>query len=48
MKNISRFKVDKGILLAVIIFAIISVITIYSAQGILPKDMQNLYTKQMM
>ena len=48
MKNISRFKVDKGILLAVIIFAIISVITIYSAQGILPKDMQNLYTKQIM
>jgi len=48
MNNISRFKVDKGILIAVIIFAIISVVTIYSAQGILPKDMQNLYTKQIM
>lgn len=48
MKNISRFKVDKGILIAIIIFAIISVITIYSAQGILTKDMQNLYTKQIM
>ena len=48
MKNISRFKVDKGILLTVIIFAIISVITIYSAQGILAKDMNNLYTKQIM
>lgn len=48
MKNISRFKVDKGILLAIIIFAIISIITIYSAQGILAKDMQNLYTKQIM
>jgi len=48
MKNISRFKVDKGILLAVVIFAIISVITIYSAQGLLAKDMQNLYTKQIM
>ena len=48
MKNISRFKVDKGILLTIIIFAIISIITIYSAQGILTKDMQNLYTKQIM
>ena len=48
MKNISRFKVDKGILLTVIIFAIISVITIYSAQGILAKDMNNLYTKRIM
>ena len=48
MKNISRFKVDKGILLAVIIFAIISVVSIYSAQSLLAKDMQNLYTKQIM
>lgn len=48
MKNISRFKVDKGILLAVIIFAIISVISIYSAQSLLAKDAQNLYTKQLM
>ena len=48
MKNISKYKVDKGILIAVIIFAIISVVTIYSAQGLLAKDMQNLYTKQIM
>ena len=48
MKNISKYKVDKGILIAIIIFAIISVVTIYSAQGLLTKDMQNLYTKQIM
>ncbi len=48
MKIISKYKVDKGILIAVIIFAIISVVTIYSAQGLLAKDMQNLYTKQIM
>lgn len=48
MKNISKYKVDKGILIALIIFAVISVISIYSAQGILASDMQNLYTKQIM
>lgn len=48
MKNISKYKVDKGILIGIIIFAIISVVSIYSAQGLLAKDMQNLYTKQIM
>ena len=48
MKNISKYKVDKGILIALIVFAIISVISIYSAQSLLTSDMQNLYTKQIM
>ena len=47
MKNISRFKVDKGILIAIIIFAIISIVSIYSAQELLHKDMNNLYIKQL-
>ena len=46
MKNISKYKVDKGILIPMILFAIISVITIYSAQSLLGSDMQNLALKQ--
>ncbi len=46
MKNISKYKVDKGVLIPMILFAIISVITIYSAQSLLGADMQNLALKQ--
>lgn len=46
MKNISKYKVDKGILIPMILFAIISVVTIYSAQSLLGADMQNLALKQ--
>lgn len=48
MKNISKYKVDKGILITLIIFALISIITIYSAQSLLADDMQNLYIKQIL
>lgn len=46
MKNISKYKVDKGVLIPMILFALISVITIYSAQSLLGADMQNLALKQ--
>ncbi len=46
MKNISKYKVDKGIILSIILFAVISIISIYSAQSLLDGDMQNLYLKQ--
>ena len=46
MKNISKYKVDKGILIPMILFAIISVVTIYSSQSLLGSDMQNLALKQ--
>ena len=46
MKNISKYKVDKGILIPMILFAIISAVTIYSAQSLLGADMQNLALKQ--
>lgn len=44
--NISKFKIDKGILLSVILFAIISVATIFCAQSLLSESMQNLYIRQ--
>lgn len=46
MKNVSKYKVEKGILLTLIILAIISVTTIYSAQGLLNSDYSSLYLKQ--
>jgi rod shape determining protein RodA len=46
MKNISRYKVDNGILISIIILAIISITTIYSAQNLLPNHLQNLAIKQ--
>ena len=44
MKGISKYKVDKFILIPVILFALISIITIYSAQQIL--DVHDLALKQ--
>lgn len=48
LKNISKYKVDNGILFSIIAFAIISIITIFSAQGLLDNSMQNLYLKQIL
>lgn len=46
MKNISKYKVDRGILIALVLFAIISIITIFSAQSLLPSYMQDLALRQ--
>ena len=46
MKHVSKYKVEKGILLTLIILAIISVTTIYSAQGLLNSSYSSLYLKQ--
>lgn len=46
MKFLSKFKLDKGIFLTIIILAIISIITIGSAQKLLPTYQQNLVIKQ--
>lgn len=48
MKNISKFKVDKSIIIPIILFGIISVLTLYGANSILPSHMDNLMTKQIM
>lgn len=45
MKNISKYKIDVSIILCVVIFAIISVVTIGSAQQLLD-DASNLVLKQ--
>ncbi len=47
MKNVSKYKVEKGILIPLIILAIISITTIYSAQQLLT-DSNTLYLKQAM
>lgn len=47
MKNISKYKVEYGILIPLIIFAIISITTVYSAQNLLPEYSSNLYLKQL-
>ncbi len=46
MKNISKYKIDRGLLFAMILFAIISVATIYSAQNLLPSYMHDLAFRQ--
>ena len=48
MKKISKYKVDKFILIPMIIFVIISVTTIYSAQNLLDESMQTLAIKQLL
>lgn len=48
MKNISKYKVDNGILISIIVFAIVSIITIFSAQDLLDNSMNNLYLKQIL
>ncbi|HIT11336.1 MAG TPA: FtsW/RodA/SpoVE family cell cycle protein [Candidatus Pelethosoma merdigallinarum] len=46
MKKISKYKIDKWVLIPLLIFALISIITIYSAQTILPSYLQNLALRQ--
>lgn len=48
MKKESKFKVEKNIVIPLILFAIISVITIYSTRSLLSSDLQNLYLKQIL
>ena len=44
----SKFKVEKSILIPIILFAIISVITIYTTRSILPERFHSLYLKQIL
>lgn len=48
MKNISKYKVDKTLLIPIILFALISIFTLYGADSILPSYMDNLMTKQIL
>lgn len=45
--NISKYKVELSIIIPIILFALISVTTIYSASELLPDYMHNLYLKQL-
>lgn len=47
MKNISKYKIDKTILIPIILFAIISIITLHGASSILPSYMSDLVSKQL-
>lgn len=46
MKKESKFKVENCILIPIILFAIISIITIYCTKSLLSSDYQNLFIKQ--
>ena len=46
MRNISKYKVDKTILIPIVLFAIISIFTLYGASSILPSYMDDLMLKQ--
>lgn len=46
MKNISKYKVDRWLLIIMILFAIISIATIFSAQSLLPSYMHDLAIRQ--
>ena len=46
MKKISKYKLDKSILIPILIFAFISIITLYGARSILPSTMDHLVTNQ--
>lgn len=48
MKKESKFKVEKSILIPIILFAIISTITIYATRSLIASDLQNLYLKQLL
>lgn len=44
----SKFKVETNILIPIILFAIISVISIYATRNLISSDLQNLYLKQIL
>ncbi|MBQ7140118.1 MAG: FtsW/RodA/SpoVE family cell cycle protein [Bacilli bacterium] len=46
MKNVSRYKVEKSVLIPLIILAIISITTIFSAQSLLDSSHGSLFIKQ--
>jgi len=46
IKNISKYKIEKSILIPIILFFIISLISIYSTRNILDVEYQNLWLKQ--
>ena len=46
MKNISKYKIDKALLIPIFLFFIISVITLYGSKSILPSSMNHLMTNQ--
>ena len=48
MKNISKYRTDKTLLIPIILFAIISILTLYGAKSILPSYMDNLMIKQIL
>lgn len=44
----SKFKVEKSILIPILLFSIISVISIYTTKNMISSDLQNLYLKQIL
>ena len=46
IKNISKFKVESSIIIPIILFFIISIISIYSTRELLAVEFQNLWIKQ--
>lgn len=44
----SKYKVEKSIIIPIIIFAIISIISIFTTRSMLPDDLQNLFLKQIL
>jgi len=48
MKNISKYKIDKTLLIPILLLALISIFTLYGASSILPSYMGNLPEKQIM
>ena len=46
MKNVSKFKVEKSILIPIVLFGIISVIAIYCTKSMLSSEFQNYWIRQ--
>ncbi len=46
IKNVSKFKVESSILISLILFSIISVISIYCTKGLMGTEFQNYWIKQ--
>lgn len=46
MKRVSKYKIELGIIIPLILLAIISITTIYSASNIIPSSMGNILLKQ--
>ncbi|MBR3230252.1 MAG: FtsW/RodA/SpoVE family cell cycle protein [Bacilli bacterium] len=46
MKNVSKYKVNKSIIIPIILFAFISILTLYGAKSILPSSMDHLVNNQ--